>query len=136
MTYKHIMVAVDLSEESHLLVEKAIALANPLNAKLSFIHIDDSYAEAYIGFVDIKAKLKEASQSEMQKLVDMTDYPVKHTLVGSGHLDEELSQAIEKYNVDLLVCGHHQNFVSKFISSAKKIINSSPVDMLVVPLNH
>ncbi|MEZ9706553.1 universal stress protein, partial [Vibrio breoganii] len=40
MSYKHILVAVDLSEDSKLIVDKAVALAKPLEAKVSFIHID------------------------------------------------------------------------------------------------
>ncbi len=44
MSYKHILVAVDLSEDSKLIVDKAVALAKPLEAKVSFIHIDINYA--------------------------------------------------------------------------------------------
>lgn len=47
MSYQHLLVAVDLSEDSKLLVEKAVALAKPLNAEVSFIHIDVNYAELY-----------------------------------------------------------------------------------------
>lgn len=53
MSYQHLLVAVDLSEDSKLLVEKAVALAKPLNAEVSFIHIDVNYAELYTGLIDI-----------------------------------------------------------------------------------
>ncbi|GAK85408.1 universal stress protein A [Vibrio ponticus] len=53
MSYQHILVAIDLSEDSKHLVEKAVSLAKPLNADVSFIHIDVNYAELYTGLIDI-----------------------------------------------------------------------------------
>ncbi len=49
MAYQHILVAVDLSEDSRLLVSKASLLAQATGAKLSLIHIDVNYAELYTG---------------------------------------------------------------------------------------
>lgn len=134
MSYKHILVAVDLSEESNYLVKKAVALATSLQAELSLIHIDENYNERYIGLIDINLQARELSEQFVTKLADKTDYPVKHTFVGSGHLCDEICHTVHEFNIDLLVCGHHQDFVSKFSSSAKKILNRSPIDMLVVPI--
>ncbi|CAH0542011.1 universal stress protein UspA [Vibrio marisflavi] len=139
MSYKHILVAVDLSEESDFLVKKAVALAKPLQAELSFIHIDVNYAEVYTGLIDINLaetqhQTMESSQKFLQKIADNAQYPIKHTLVGSGDLGNELCDTISEFKVDLLVCGHHQDFWSKFLSSTRQLINCSPVDMLVVPL--
>lgn len=36
--------------------------------------------------------------------------------------------------MDLVVCGHHQDFWSKLMSSARQLINTVHVDMLIVPL--
>ena len=139
MSYQHILVAVDLSNDSDYLVKRAVELAKPLNAELSFIHIDVSYAEVYTGLIDINLaetqnQTMKSSQQHLQKMADKAQYPVKHTLVGSGDLGNELCDTITEFNIDLLVCGHHQDFWSKFISSTKQLINCSPVDMLVVPL--
>ncbi len=35
MSYKHILVAVDLSDDSKVLIKKAVSLAKPLDAKVS-----------------------------------------------------------------------------------------------------
>ena len=40
MAYKHILIAVDLSPESKLLVDKAVSMARPYNAKISLIFFD------------------------------------------------------------------------------------------------
>lgn len=139
MSYQHILVAIDLSEDSKHLVAKAVSLAKPLNANVSFIHIDVNYAELYTGLIDINMaetqhQAIEASQKQLQELADHADYPIKHTLVGSGDLSNELCQNITEYQIDLVVCGHHQDFWSKLLSSTRQLINSTPVDLLVVPL--
>ncbi|EKO3395027.1 universal stress protein UspA [Vibrio fluvialis] len=140
MSYQHILVAVDLSEDSKLLIDKAVALAKPLNAEISFIHIDVNYAELYTGLIDINLAetqhhAMEASQKQLQDLANYANHPIKHTLVGSGDLSNELCDTINEFNIDLVVCGHHQDFWSKLLSSTRQLINCSPVDMLVVPLN-
>lgn len=48
MAYKHILIAVDLSPESKVLVEKAVSMARPYNAKVSLIHVDVNYSDLYL----------------------------------------------------------------------------------------
>ena len=139
MAYKHIMVAIDLSEDSHLLVSKAAQLARALDAKLSLIHIDVNYAELYTGLIDVNLaeaqhKMSNDAQKQLQSLAARADYPVSHTLVGSGDLSDEICHAINDIDVELVVCGHHQDFWSKILSSAKQLINRTTVDLLMVPL--
>ncbi|WP_375752107.1 universal stress protein UspA [Vibrio sp. HN007] len=139
MSYKHILVAIDLTDESKVLIDKAVALAKPLDAEISFIHIDVNYAEIYTGLIDINLAetqnhAMEASMNQLNELADHASYPIKHTLVGSGDLGYELKDAINQRNVDLVICGHHQDFWSVLLSSTKQLLNSVPVDMLVVPL--
>ena len=52
----------------------------------------------------------------------------------SGDLGEQVNEAIARYGIDLLVCGHHQNFWSLLISSARQLMNQVECDMLVVPI--
>ncbi len=139
MSYKHILVAIDLSDESKILIDKAVSLAKPLDAEVSFIHIDVNYAELYTGLIDINLadtqhQAMEASKQQLQELANYADFPIKHTLVGSGDLSNEMTDTINDKNVDLLICGHHQDFWSKLLSSTRQLINVTPVDLLVIPL--
>lgn len=107
--------------------------------KVSFIHIDVNYAELYTGLIDINMaeaqhQAMEASRTQLANFEEYAEYPITHTLVGSGDLSNELCDTIQDYNIDLVVCGHHQDFWSKILSSTRQLINCSPVDMLVVPL--
>ncbi|HIF9423048.1 TPA: universal stress protein [Photobacterium damselae] len=139
MAYKHILVAVDLSEESFVLLKKAADLAKALDAQLSLIHIDVNYAELYTGLIDINLsdtqdRAANDAQQQLQVLAEKAAYPVAHTLVGSGDLSDEICNAIKDLHVELVVCGHHQDFWSKILSSTKQLLNRTPVDLLMVPL--
>ena len=97
MAYKHILIAVDLSPESKVLVEKAVSMARPYNAKVSLIHVDVNYSDLYTGLIDVNL-------GDMQKRISEETHPAL----------TELS--------------------SKLMSSARQLINTVHVDMLIVPL--
>ncbi|MBD2812660.1 universal stress protein UspA [Xenorhabdus sp. Vera] len=139
MAYKHILVAVDLSPESQVLVEKAVSMAKPYNAKVSLIHVDVNYSDLYTGLIDVnlgdmQERIADETRNSLKELSTRAGYPVQETLSGSGDLAQVLVDAIKQYDMDLVVCGHHQDFWSKLMSSARQLINTVHVDMLIVPL--
>ena len=126
MAYKHILIAVDLSPESKVLVEKAVSMARPYNAKVSLIHVDVNYSDLYTGLIDVnlgdmQKRISEETHHALTELSTNAGYPITETLSGSGDLGQ-------------VVCGHHQDFWSKLMSSARQLINTVHVDMLIVPL--
>jgi len=135
MSYKHILIAVDLSPESKVLVEKAVSMARPYNAKVSLIHVDVNYSDLYTGLIDVnlgdmQKRISEETHHALNELSQNAGYPISETLSGSGDLAQVLVDAINKYSV----CGHHQDFWSKLMSSARQLINTVHIDMLIVPL--
>lgn len=137
--YKHVLVAVDLSDESEFLVKKAAGIAKRHDAKLSIIHVDVNFSDLYTGLIDVNMhSMQDRISSETQKalleLSEEADYPILEKLSGSGDLGQVLTDAIEQYDVDLLVTGHHQDFWSKLMSSTRQVMNTIKIDMLVVPL--
>ena len=137
--YKHVLVAVDLSEESPVLLKKAVGIAKRHDAKLSIIHVDVNFSDLYTGLIDVNmSSMQDRISTETQKallyLAESEDYPISEKLSGSGDLGQVLSDAIEQYDVDLLVTGHHQDFWSKLMSSTHQVMNTIKIDMLVVPL--
>lgn len=137
--YNHILVAVDLSDESNVLLNKAVKVAKRHQAKLSLIHVDVNFSDLYTGLIDINIssvqdRILNESHTALLDLVKQVDYPITETLSGSGDLGQVLDDAISKYNVDLLIVGHHRDFWSKLISSTRQVMNVINIDMLVVPL--
>jgi universal stress protein A len=139
MSYQHILIAVDLSDESTILIKKGVELAKALNANVSLIHIDVNYTDLYTGLIDInlrdvQEKMALDTQAQLKALADSANYPIEHSLIGTGDLSEEIHSTIDKLNIDLVMVGHHQDFWSKLLSSAKQLINHTPVDTLMIPL--
>lgn len=139
MAYKHILVTVDLSPESKVLVDKAVSMAKPYNAKVSLIHVDVNYSDLYTGLIDVnlgdmEQRITKETHHALTKLAKEADYKIEKELSGRGDLGQVLVDAIKEYKVDLVVCGHHQDFWSKLMSSARQLINTVHVDILIVPL--
>lgn len=139
MAYKHILVTVDLSPESKVLVDKAVSMAKPYNAKVSLIHVDVNYSDLYTGLIDVnlgdmEQRITKETHHALTKLAKEADYKIEKELSGRVDLGQVLVDAIKEYKVDLVVCGHHQDFWSKLMSSARQLINTVHVDMLIVPL--
>ncbi|AKO45624.1 universal stress protein [[Haemophilus] ducreyi] len=137
--YKHILVAVDLSEESLILLRKGAGLAEKCGAKLSLIHVDVNFSDLYTGLIDINmSSVQDGVIEETTKALDelalKIDYPVSQRLNGTGDFSQVLEEAVAKHQIDLLITGHHQDFWSKFMSSTRQVMNNVTVDMLVVPL--
>lgn len=137
--YKHVLVAVDLSEESLVLLRKGANIAEKCGAKLSIIHVDVNFSDLYTGLIDINmSSVQDSVVAETSKalndLSNQIHYPVSERLNGTGDFSQVLEEAVEKHQVDLLITGHHQDFWSKFMSSTRQLMNNVKVDMLVVPL--
>lgn len=141
MNYKHILVALELSEDSHLLIDKAVNLAKQFDAEVSFIHVDGTHGEIYPELVDIQVEnndtpVNEHTIEQLQAFERYTDCKIKHCFVGTGNLSDKFKGAISDSKVDLLICGHHHDFWSNLLSYSKHLINKSPVDILVVPISN
>lgn len=137
--YKHILVAVDLSEESAYLVQRAAEVAERHKAKLSIIHVDVNFSDVYTGLIDVNVstmqdRISSETQEALEALAHHINYPITEKLSGTGELETVLDDAIKNYQVDLLVTGHHKDFWSKLISSTRQVMNAVEIDMLVIPL--
>jgi universal stress protein A len=142
MNYEHILVTVNLTKINQEVIDRALSLAKAMGAKVSFIHVD-------IGCMDNVSILKEGSdtpveeiskskselQRQLQALAERADYPITNTLVVSGGLRYKLEKTIRKMDVDLLVCGHHHNFWSRVVSLVRELVDTSPIDLLIVHLD-
>lgn len=146
MNYEHILVTVNLTKINQQVIDRALSLAKATGAKVSFIHVDLSCTENFSilrecdetpaeEISNSKSASKEELQRQLQALADRADYPITNTLVVSGGLRYKLEQTIRKMDVDLLVCGHHHNFWSRVVSSVRELVDTSPIDLLIVHLD-
>jgi len=84
---------------------------------------------------DIRDVLQEETKAFLRELVEKANYPVHETVIATGELNEHILSMCRHQNIDLVICGNHnQSFFSRAACSAKSIVGSSLVDVLLVPL--
>lgn len=127
MSYRHILVAVDLTEDSVQLIQKAIDQATPDLSELSIVYVNkDHVIEA--------ASEHERVKERLQTLADESGYPITDTTARIGDLHIQVANIVAEKDVDLVVCGHHHDFLSRITSSVASLVNSVKTDLLVVYL--
>ena len=97
MSYKHVLVAVDLTPSSQKVIEKAIFLAKRSSCKLSFVFVD-------VNRVALTPREEMSFKQELQDLADQSDYPVTNTLVAIGDLHIKLSAIVKEMNTWIWLC--------------------------------
>lgn len=129
MSYQHVLVAVDLSEESSKkLLDKALEQVVPGQSKVSIVYVDVEHI--------IKGR-KDALgyEEQLQQLADECELHISETSVVVGDLAVKVAGMVENSHVDLVVCGHRHRSVTHIFSSASKLVNNVSVDLLVVHLD-
>ncbi|WP_110947547.1 universal stress protein [Pseudomonas bohemica] len=143
MSYLHILVAVDLTEECDPVIKKAIGLtlANP-DAKLSLVHIVEPMAMAFGG--DVPMDLSQLQQQQFDQAKEKLEalkrkYPDVKT--GDAHLTygqprQEIHQLAKDNHVDLIVVGSHGRHGLSLLlgSTANDVLHGAPCDVLAVRL--
>lgn len=139
MSYRHVLVAVGLTPESHQLVKKAISIVQPVNGRITLITLA-SDPEIYNHFAapmmeNLRELMLEETQLFIDELVAKAGYPIEQAVIATGELSEHLLAMCAKRDIDLVICGNHnQGFFNKAICSAKAVIATSKIDVLLVPL--
>lgn len=84
---------------------------------------------------DLREVMQEETQDFIDKLSKEAEYPIEHTFITYGALNEHILDVCRKYAIDLVIYGNHNHsFFSRASCSAKSVIHTSQVDVLLVPL--
>lgn len=135
--YKNILAAVDLSQASKLVMERAVELAHSYNAKLSLLHIVEPIPNyGYLDVAEIEATCLQQAKQELSKLAQTVDIPSSHQYIEKGLVKHEILNALEAHRVDLLVIGSHgHSGLARLLgSTASGVLHTANCDVLVVRL--
>ncbi|QKJ89217.1 Universal stress protein [Paramixta manurensis] len=134
-SYTHALVLVHGKEDGSLLLAGAVALAQPLNMKITLAHISDDYREMnYVSdslmddavseeVVKAKALLSELSAS--------TDQAVDTRQLVTMRRFEDVEKCIAELGIDLVIAGHRNRLMSALTSRSAEYINHLTVDVLI-----
>jgi len=139
-TYNNLLVAIDLSNESDKVIERARQLADGDAGKLSLVHVVEPVAAAYpidAYAINMSKLQEEAMTIATERLADIGKahgIPAErqHALVGSAAV--EIRAKAEELGADLVVIGSHGRAGWKLLlgSTANKVLHGAHCDILTV----
>lgn len=142
MPYQHILIAVDLTEECHPVVVRALELATSSAAKASLVHIIEPMAMAFGGDVPMDLSLLQQQQFDQarERLQSFAGrYPQlvseqRHLVYGQPR--QEIHRLATELGCDLVVVGSHGRHGLALLlgSTANDVLHGAPCDVLAVRL--
>jgi universal stress protein A len=136
--YRHILVAVDLTKDSHSILERAMQIADRNHAKLSIMHTLEPLGFAYGGDIpmDLTSIQDQLDDHAKQRLADIANPHVapedQHVVVGMP--DTEIHRFADEQGVDLIVVGSHgrHGFALLLGSTSTGVLHGAKCDVLAV----
>lgn len=139
MSYRHILLAVDLTEESDQVADRAVALARDHGCRLSLVNVIEPLSFAYGGDVPmdlsaIQDQLDEHAQKRLNAFAAKLDVVVDKLYVVSGHTETEIHRIAKQDDVDLIVVGSHGRHGLSLLlgSTANGVLHGASCDVLAV----
>jgi len=138
--YKHILVAVDLSDTSKDIIQRAQQMATALDCKLSMMQSLENYP------VDISADgmiiddfnkaewFKNYAYKSLKAIANSLEINNPEIYPTIGAAKEEIVDFAKENNVDLIIVGFHERHGLSllFRSTTDGIVHHSPCDVLAV----
>ena len=141
--YKHILVALDLSNEAKQVAECGQDLATHYDAKLSLIHVvepiivDNSYDLMTSLPAELDDSLQERARTFLSKISNQLKLVVVEQIVTLGSTRSEIFRVAQEQSMDLIVVGTHgRHGVGLLLgSTANAILHGTPCDVHAVRIH-
>ncbi len=142
-TYHTILVAVDLSSESEMVLQKAQQIADS-NAEIHLVYVQEPMDNVYVGIVpqsaafsglgDLEAQLGEELKQKLIALGENFSVPSDHLHILNGSPAHEIHRFARENDVQLVVIGTHGQKGLQLLlgSTANAVLHGSGCDVLSV----
>lgn len=143
MQYRHILIAVDLSDYSEKVARRACKLAELAGARLSLLHVVeyipvDPAGEALLPTpVNLEQELIDSARQRLDALAAKLEIPQCQRYVEIGNIKTEILRVATEQEVDLIVLGSRERHGLAVLlgSTEKSVLTSAPCDVLAVRLH-
>lgn len=160
--YKHILAAIDQTDDAATLAGRCLAVARRHGARMTLMHVVDQRALLSGGEVDVPLfglgeraqdataltdpqpvpfstddRLMQQAERFLQEIVArLDDAGIAVHVTASSSISRQIARAAHELSVDLLVCGaHHRHGLALFVPSpVDGIIHHLPCDVLLLRL--
>ena len=137
--FKHILIAVDLTEDARSVAEKACALRTAFDADLSCTHVIEPLSLAYGGDVPMdlstmQDQMQETAKIQLDEFAQTLNITSENRHLVYGRPETEIHSLAEELGVDLIVVGSHGRHGLALLlgSTANGVLQGSPCDVLAV----
>lgn len=137
--YKHILVGLDLSEESQQVVDRVKSLFTGDTQKVSLIHVQEPLSFAYGGDIpmdltDVQNQLEDRAKARLEAIGKELNVAPEDQHVIIGQPAHELHRFATENQVDLVVVGSHGRHGLSLLlgSTATGVLHGSNCDVLAV----
>ncbi len=137
--YKTLLMAVDLSDESGDVAERAAALASANDATLHVIHVIEPLSFAYGGdipmdFSGIQEEIHQQAKQQLASFASDCRIPEERQHIVLGRPEVEIHNMAEEVGADLIVVGSHGRYGLALLmgSTANGVLHGATCDVLAV----
>ncbi|MDZ7669323.1 MAG: universal stress protein [Gammaproteobacteria bacterium] len=141
--YQRILAAVDLSEESHQVLDIAQILGEQEHAELHVIHVVKPFHHAYAGIspatvsdvgVRFEQEADEQARAQMKTIAASRGIPAANMIVSHGAPQVEIHDQATELGADMVVVGTHGKHGVQLLlgSVANAVIHGITCDVLAV----
>ena len=141
-TYKKILAAVDLTEESNQVLDQARSMADLYKAELSIVHIIEPLGYAYGGDIpmdltEVQKQLEDHAKKYLNDTGEKYNTPKELQYVIIGRPETEIHRLAEDGNYDLVLIGSHGRHGIQLLlgSTSNGVLHGAKCDVLAVRIN-
>lgn len=139
--YKQILVAIDLSENSELVIQRARELAEKFGARVRLLHVVEyvpiePMGEALMPAMEIERDLVANATRNLEKLATRTGLGDAPRSVEAGSIKSEIIRIAGESSADLIVLGSRERHGLAILLNATEdtVLHSASCDVLAVRL--
>lgn len=142
MAYAHLLIAIDLTEDCNLVLERASKLSQALSSQVTLVHVVEPLTMAFGGDVPMDLSLLQEQQTE-QAQEKLTVLAEQHALLKEnnchlryGQPRQEIHLVAKEQGCDLIIVGSHGRHGLALLlgSTTNDLLSGAPCDVLAVDL--
>lgn len=137
--YRRIMLAVDLTEESNFVAQRALAIAKAFDAELHVVHVIEPLSLAYGGDIpmdlsSVQEQIHEQAKSHLAEFASNLGVAEENQYLIFGRPESEIQRLADAQGADVIVVGSHGRHGLALLlgSTANGVLHGAMCDVLAV----
>jgi universal stress protein A len=137
--YRKILLAVDLSDNSRLVVERAKVIAKCYDSEITLLHVVEyvpvePMGEALLPTVQIESELVDRARTKLGELAQQQSLTQSASLVETGSIKAEIVRSAQRIGADLIVLGSRERHGLAILLNFTEdsVLHAAPCDVLAV----